>query len=149
MILALMILMWSVGGLATYRRTGYALEEWARSGHDAQSVCDSCICKNCGDNWGHHFAYPSLLRTGCSTKNFEFAPRMHMRTFFGFFPTMALWPVLVAFFLTIKTTSALGISHDKFFVPPPVIETKEEKKIRNDELLAKRIAKLEKEAGIS
>lgn len=147
MIVLLVMLAYALGGIATYRRTGYALENWARSGHEFQQVCNACMCK-CGERWGHHFIYKSLLGSNCSAEKFEFADTMHFRTIAGFFPTIAFWPLIIFGYGIKKTTAALGLSKGTFFVPPPAIETKEERQARKNNELTERIKELEAEVGI-
>ena len=132
MIALFMILAWVIGGLSTYRRVGYEIEQSTRAGHEFQAVCDSCICKNCGGRWGYHFEYKLI---GHSCNNFEFAPRIHLRTFFIAFPTLVFWPAIAAIFGIIKAKSMLGLETKPFFVPAPVVESKQERQAR---LLAER-----------
>lgn len=128
MITLLIVFAWLLSGLAVFRRVGYALEASAHGGHEFQSICSSCICKNCGDNWGHHYRFRTLSN---ACHNFEFKIKSpHARTMFSFVPVMVGWPLVVLVYLGLQAKARLGLESKAFFFPAPAIETREVKRER-------------------
>lgn len=151
MIEFIVFLAWLIPALAVFRRVGYSIETSLHQGHEYQSICSSCKCKNCRRSRGDHNYY-----SRCD--NFEFSYKVpHLRTCLAGLATFALWPLILGGYATYSLGSKMGYTRPdfNFFVPPPSVESKQDKterllkesKAREVET-NKRIAELEEAAGI-
>lgn len=150
MITALVIIAWLVPALAVYRRVGYLTENQARRGHSYQNICETCKCKVCGIAPGDH----GKTYNGSHSHPLQHSGGVHIRTAAMLLPVVAVWPVIaLAYVVGVAHSKAFGST--SFFVAPPKIESKQEKRERE---LAEReaaatdrekaLAAIEKELGI-
>lgn len=148
--MVLMILsIWALGSLLTFRHTGHSYELHQRSKHLAAGgyPCDFCKCNNCGD-YGKYHDVPNKRRrngySGCT--NYEAKSSVHGGTFGVVLPlTIALWPGILLGYGLIQTQKALGLTTSgSFFAPAPEIKTRAEREQAKLEARKTRLAELDK-----
>lgn len=132
MIALLLILMWGMAGLTTYRRVGYELEADARVRHHRRNTCVSaCRCRRCGYDIEYHGVSKVIngatvySRSGCE----GYLPPLwpHSRTVVAAPLTVLFWPGVITFWLMSAVRKQLGLESGPFFKPAPAIESRQER----------------------
>jgi hypothetical protein len=140
MTLFIILGIWAVGFLWTFRYTGHELTVPLTLDDDCQwpSICQACHCKNCGDSrYTHEGSFSTL---GCD--NYESKSQHTSDIVLLPLLTLLFWPLYWIARGSKRAAVALDWSPNYFKAPRP-IETKDQKIARQEQ----EIKELEKELG--
>jgi hypothetical protein len=145
--------MWTLPGLAVYRRVGYEIET-----HITQTshICIStCVCKNCGQDQTHHPGERFAILNAKNCQRYEKNWIPHLRTIVALPIVLALWPLVAGTWGVIALKKHYGMEVGGFWTPAPEIESRDERRKRIAEQRAQEIlelrrrnAELEAELGL-
>lgn len=142
----LLLTMYAVGGLVTFRRTGHMYEIAQRERHKRDGLCSVCKCANCGDYAKYHRKGRSHSYYGTGCLEYHAQSPVHGGNIFLMLPiTLALWHVLALGYGGYQVKKALGLNaQSSFFVAPPELKSKSEREQAKIEARQMRLAELDK-----